>query len=155
MIKKARFIFGTALALVLAGSTGALAAGALGGKTYEGPAPSVGVDSGGHKQRTHASGNIVLRVSGNGKSVTIRFPSTPVFYCITQQRVHVQSTKPAAISKSGSFKATIGERFAAGPGPPAIVQVVSGQFSGRTAKGTIRTQAAECSGTASFSATAR
>jgi hypothetical protein len=78
-----------------------------------------------------------------------------VLYCVTQQHVRVQSTKPASISGSGAFRATVGERFAPGPGPPAIVQIVSGQFSAGSVKGTIRTQAAECGGTASFSATAR
>ena len=144
------------LAIVMAGSASALAAGPLHGKTYEGGAPSSGVDSEGHRQRTHATGNVVLRVTGSGRSVTVRFSSSsPILYCITQQLVHVQTTKPAQISRGGAFRATIGERFAAGPGAPAMVQVVTGQFSGSTVRGTIHTQAGECSGTASFSATAR
>jgi hypothetical protein len=144
------------LALTLAGAAAALAAGPLNGKTYEGGAPSYGVSSEGHRQRTHAGGNVVLRVARSGRSVTVGFSSSaPVLYCNTQEQVHVQSTHPASISASGSFKAAVSERFRAGPGPPAIVQVVSGQFSGRAARGTIRTRAAECSGVASFSATAR
>jgi hypothetical protein len=155
MRNHARPILAATLVLVFAGSTGALAAGALGGRTYEGSAPSMGVDSHGHKLRTHASGNIVLRVARNGRSVSIHFGSAPILYCVTQQQVRVQSTKPASISKSGSFRASVGERFAPGPGAPAIEQVVTGQFSGGTVRGTVRTQAAECSGTASFSAAAR
>ena len=151
----ARALPATTLLLALAGATGALAAVALSGKTYEGPAPSSGVDSYGHKQATHASGNIVLEVSRAGRSVTVRFPSAPVFYCVTQQQVRVQSTKPASISRSGSFRAVVDERFAPGPGASAIVQVVYGQFSGGSAKGSIHTQAAECGGSASFSAKAR
>ena len=144
------------LAIVMASSASALAAGPLHGKTYEGGAPSSGVDSEGHRQHTHATGNVVLRVTRSGRSVTVGFSSSsPILYCITQQRAHVQSTKPAPISRSGTFKATVDERFAAGPGAPSMVQVVTGQFSGGTVRGAIHTQAGECSGSASYSATAR
>jgi hypothetical protein len=144
------------LALTLAGSASALAAGPLKGKTYEGGAPSSGVDSEHHRQRTFATGNIVLRVAARGTSVTVRFASSwPVIYCRPQQSLHRQSTKPASISSSGTFKAAVAERFAAGPGPPSIVQVVTGRFSGRTVRGTIQTHAADCGGVASFYATAR
>ena len=51
-----------ALALALAGSAAALAAGPLSGRTYEGGAPSTGVSEG-HRKPTHASGNIILRVA--------------------------------------------------------------------------------------------
>ncbi len=144
------------LALTLAGSAGAFAAGPLKGRTYEGGAPSSGVNSEHHRQPTHATGNIVLRVSARGTSVTVRFSSSsPILYCRTQQQLHKQSTKPVSISSGGTFKAAVAERFAAGPGPPSIVQVVTGQFSGRTVRGTIQTHAAECGGVASFSAIAR
>lgn len=142
------------LALTAAASASALAAGAIKGRTYEGGAPSTGV-SGGHRVRTHASGNIILRVAGNGRSVTVRFSGAPVLYCTTQQQLHVQTTRPATISRSGTFTASVGQRFAAGPGPPAIVQVVSGRFSGGSVRGSISTHAAECGGVASFSASAR
>ncbi|MGA2321487.1 MAG: hypothetical protein ABSG95_12215 [Solirubrobacteraceae bacterium] len=156
MTNRAHRTFAIALALTLAGSAEALAAGPLNGKTYEGGAPSSGVNSEGHRQRTHATGNIIIRVAANGRSVSVRFSSSsPVLYCSTQQHLHVQSTKPASISRGGTFRATIDERFAAGPGAPAIVQVVTGQFSGRSVRGTIHTQAAECGGVASFAATAR
>jgi hypothetical protein len=142
-----------AIVLALICVAGAFAAGPLKGKTYQGAAPSMGVNREGHRVRTHASGNIVLRVAGNGRSVTVRFSSSaPVLYCVSQERIHVQSTKPASISRGGKFTATIDERFAAGPGAPSIVQVVTGQFSGATVKGTIRTQAPPCSGLSSFSA---
>jgi hypothetical protein len=144
-----------ALALALAGSAGALAAGPLSGRTYEGGAPSTGVSEG-HRKPTHAAGNIILRVSRSGRSVTVRFASSsPVLYCVTQQRVHVQSSHAASIASNGTFKAAVGERFAAGPGAPAIVQLVSGHFSGGTVRGTVHTRAGECSGVANFSATAR
>jgi len=149
--------FAIALAIALAVSADALAAGPLNGKTYEGTAPSSGVDREGHRQHTHANGNIVLRVAGSGRSVTVRFASSSaILYCNTREKLYSQSTKPASISRAGTFKATIGEKFSAGPGLPAIVQVVTGQFSGRTARGQIRTtQDAECDGVANFSATAR
>jgi hypothetical protein len=145
-----------ALALVLAGSAGALAAGPLNGKTYEGGVPSTGISEH-HRLRTNASGNVVLRVSGNGRSVSVRFSSSaPILYCHAQGQIRVQTSHSGSISSNGTFKASVGERFAAGPGPPAIVQVISGQFSGRSVRGSIRTQAGEfCGGVASFSASAR
>jgi hypothetical protein len=155
MTNKVSHTFAVTLTVTLAGSAVALAAGPLNGKTYEGGAPTSGVNSEGHHQRTHATGNIILRVSASGRSVTVRFSSSsPILYCTPQELLHKQSTKPASISRGGTFTAAIGERFKAGPGPPAIVQLVTGRFSGRSVKGTIHTQAAECSGAASFSATA-
>jgi hypothetical protein len=146
----------SAIAIALVGSAATLAAGAARGKTYEGGVPTTGIDLEGHRVRTHAIGKIVLRVAASGRSVTVRFSSSaPVLYCVTPQRLHVQSTKPARISSSGNFTATVAQRFAAGPGAPAIVQVVKGRFSGGTVRGTIHTQAGECGGSGAFSATAR
>jgi hypothetical protein len=156
MTNRTRLTTAITLGLVLATAAAALAAGPSKGKTYEGGAPSWGVDSEGHRLRTHASGNVVLRVASSGRSVTVRFSSSvPVLYCNTEQSLHSQTTKPASISGDGKFTATIDERFRVGPGPSAIVQVVSGQFSGGTVHGTIHTHAGECGGVASFSATAR
>lgn len=155
MTKRTRRIGAVALVVAFAGSAAAVAAGPLRGKTYTGGVPSMGVDGQGHHVRTHATGDITLGVSGSGRSVSIHFTGAPVLYCVTQQQIRVQTTKAASISRSGAFKASVGERFAAGPGPPAIVQVISGQFSGGAVKGSIRTQAAECGGVASFSASAR
>jgi len=154
MRNRAHRVFAITLAFALAGTAGALASGPVNGKTYEGSAPSSGISSEGHRLRTYAIGKVLLRVAANGRSVTVRFSSSsPLLYCRTQEQLHVQSTRAASISRSGTFKATVGERFAAGPGPPAIVQVVAGQFSGHTMRGTIHTQAAECGGVATFSAT--
>jgi len=156
MRTRTRRTLAASLALTLAVSTAALASGPLKGKTYQGSVPTTGVSSKGHRVPLHSSGNVVLRVAGNGRSVTVRFSSSsPVLYCNTTKALQVQTTKPAQISGSGTFRASINERFAAGPGPPAIVQVVSGRFSGHTVKGTIHTEAAECSGTTTFSASAR
>ena len=146
-----------AAALTLAGAASALAAGSLKGKTYQGGAPVTGISSEGHhRMRLYVGGYITLHVARSGKSVSVRFTSPwPVLYCRTQQKLHVQSTKAASISRSGSFKATIIERFAAGPGSNSITQVVTGRFAGRTVKGAIHTHAAECGGTSTYSATAR
>jgi hypothetical protein len=146
-----------ALALTLAISAAALAAGPLRGKTYEGQTASTGADSEGHQLRLHPGASPVsLSVSSNGRSVTVRFPShSPLLYCRTTEQLQVQSTKSATISGGGSFRATVSQRFSAGPGASAITQIITGQFSGRTVRGTIHTAAAECSGTTSFSATVR
>src|ERR1700733_4107704 len=129
MTNRGRRTAAIALVVVLAGSAAALA-GPLKGKTYEGGVPSSGTDNEGHHRRIHASGNIVLRVARSGGSVTVRFSSSsPFLYCNTQEKLHSQSGKAASISRGGTFKATIAERFGTGPGPPAIVQVVSGKFS--------------------------
>jgi hypothetical protein len=157
MRTRTRRTLAATLALTLVVSTAALASGPLKGKTYEGGAPSTGVKSEGHHQVTlHAGGNIVLRVAGNGKSVTVRFSSSAaVLYCRTPQLLHSQSTKPASISRSGTFRAAITQKFSAGAGRPASVQVVTGRFSGHTVSGTIHTEAGECGGVATFSARAR
>jgi hypothetical protein len=151
-----RRVLALAFALALLISTGALAAGVLKGKTYQGKTASSGRDSEGHTQRFKVAGAISLHVAGSGRTVSVSFPSTvPLLYCFTKEQVQVQSTKPAKLSGSGSFHATVDQRFVAGPGEPAIVQVISGRFSGGTVTGTIHTEAAECSGSTTFSASAR
>lgn len=154
--RRPRRILTLALALAVLISTAALAAGVLKGKTYQGKTASSGRDGEGHTQRFKAAATIALRVAGSGRTVTVSLPSTaPLLYCFTKEQIQVQSTKPAKISGSGSFRATVDQRFVAGPGEPAIVQVISGRFSGGTVTGTIRTEAAECSGSTTFSAKAR
>ncbi len=154
-MNRPRNSFAIALLLALACSATALAATSLKGKTYQGGVPSWGTSEG-HRIRTHTSGNIMLAVAGNGRSVTVRFSSSsPVLYCVSSERLHVQSTKPASVASNGTFRATIAQRYKAGSGPSAITQVITGRFSGHTVKGTIRTEAGEyCSGSASFTATA-
>jgi hypothetical protein len=147
----------TTLALALAASATALAS-AIKGKTYEGHVPTKGVKTELHHAEIglHAGGNIVLKVAGNGRTVKVSFSSSsPVLYCNTGKTLQVQTTKPAKLSSSGSFSATVNERFSSGPGAPAIQQVVSGHFSGSTVHGTIRTNAPPCSGVTGFSARAR
>jgi hypothetical protein len=143
-----------ALALTLAISVEALAAGPLKGKTYRGQTATSGVNSENYRLRL-SGGGIILVVAANGRSVTVRFASpAPLLYCKIKETVHSQGTKAAAISSGGEFRATIAERFTAGTSEPSVVQVVTGQFSGHTVNGKIHTEAGECSGTTTFSATA-
>jgi hypothetical protein len=141
-------------ALALAVATAALASGPLKGRTFRGNTPATGTDSEGHPKRI-ASVTISLRVASDGRSVTVRFlSSTPILYCGNQLQIHSEVTKPVPITHSGSFRARVGEKFGSGPGETAVRQVVTGRFSGRTVKGTIRTEPAECGGVTSFVATA-
>ena len=131
-------------------------AGPLGGKTYVGQTASTGTNSAGRHLRLHPSASPVsLSVAHNGKTVTIHLSSHyALFYCVTTEALYGQSTKPAKISSNGSFRATVGERFTAGAGPPPVTEIVSGKFSGRRVSGTILTEAPPCGGTTTFSASA-
>jgi len=154
MRMRARHTLAVALAITLAGSATALAGGPLRGRTYQGASPSSGTDVEGHHKQLQPAGNIILRVSGNGRSVSIRFTGPyPILYCISEQQMHNQSTTPTTISGNGTFRATVHERYTPGAGESSIAQVITGRFSGRTVRGTIHTQAAECGGATSFSAT--
>src|SRR5579862_5360077 len=114
-----------ALALALAGS-GSAFAGALGGKEYRGGIPEKGVKTEGHigPGSTHAyHGQVSLRVSRNGSTVRVSFTSPwPVLYCYTTKELQVQRSRSVRISRSGSFTASVEERFSPGPGLPPIMQ---------------------------------
>jgi hypothetical protein len=154
MTKLLRSTFILTLAVALAVVTAAVAAGPLKGRTYRANTPTTGTDSEGHPQHI-ASVGLSLRVSSDGRSVTVRFlSSTPILYCGNQLHVHSQVTKAVSISRSGSFRSRVGEKFGSGPGETAVSQIVSGRFNGHTVKGTIRTEPAECGGVTSFTATA-
>ncbi len=149
----AKRMLALAMALTLLAAASAYAR-AIGGKTYTGTVPTTGIrKESGRRVGLRAGGKIVLKVAGNGRTVSVRFTSPyPVLYCFTNKPAKVQTTKSAKISSSGSFSASVAERFEPGPGLASIVQVVSGHFSGHSVSGTIKTQAAECSGSTSFSA---
>ena len=101
------------------------------------------------------SHTVSLKVSSNGKKVTVHLSSGALLYCQTPSEIHYQETTPAKISGSGGFRATIAERFTKSVGGAPITQVISGHFSGQTVKGTIRTTAEGekfCEGTTTFSA---
>jgi hypothetical protein len=147
---------GLTLALIVSASA---LARAIGGKRYLGGIPEKGTKSEGHRGpgKTHAYGGLLsLRVSRSGGSVQVSFTSPwPVLYCYTTKQLQVQKSRGARISRSGSFTASVEERFSPGPGLPPIVQVVSGRFNGRVATGKIETRAAPCSGWTAFYATAQ
>ena len=147
-----------ALALALLVSASAFA-GAIGGKRYLGGIPETGTKFEGHHGtgKTHAYGGLLsLRVARNGSSVLVSFTSAwPVIYCYNTKQLRVQKSRPARISRSGSFTASIEERFNPGPGLPPIVQVVSGRFRGRAVTGKIETRAPPCSGATTYYATAQ
>lgn len=139
-------------ALTLALAAAALA-GPLKGKTYTGKTPTMGTESEHHDKIAIVAHSISLKVSSNGKKVSVHLNfGRPLFYCSTQEQVTVAETSPATISSSGSFKATIAERFSKSVGPAPISQVITGHFNGTTVTGTIRTEAAECSGSTNFTA---
>jgi len=138
------------LALTLVMAAAALA-GPLNGKTYKGSTGSTGTAE--HHKVGVISHSISLKVSSNGKKVSVHISfGKPLFYCSTQEQVHVEETSPVKISSNGSFKATIAERFNQSVGPAPITQQISGRFNGKKVTGTIRTEAAECSGSTTFSA---
>src|SRR5208283_3292368 len=95
MRKMARRTLAITAALTLAISAGALAAGPLKGKTYQGKTSASGVNGEGQSQTIGVVG-ITLRVTASGKSVTVRFPSSsPILYCTSSKLLRVQSAKPA------------------------------------------------------------
>ena len=141
------------LALTLLGAAVALA-GPLKGKTYSGTTLATGTNNYGNHVKVHAN-TMTLKVSKNGKTVTVHFGfSIPVLYCVTSKKIAVETTFPAKISGSGKFTAKVGERFKAGAGEPSITEIVSGQFSGKSVSGSIKTEPAECGGVTHFSAKA-
>jgi len=147
-----------ALTLALAISAAALAAGALNGKRYQGMTSAAGVDGEGHKLPHLTARAMTLKVSSNGRTVSVRFSSSvpPLYDCQTTKTVRAESTKPAKILGDGTFKATVNERFTPGPGQSSITEIVTGRFSGKKVSGTVRTvQPPECTGSASFSANAK
>jgi hypothetical protein len=154
MQKKTRRTLVIAVAVALVGTASALA-GPLNGATYVGSLPTSGTADYKHLHlKTHPDGGeIILTVSHNGRTVTAKFSNDhPFMFCRSEQLLKEQSTKPAKISSSGSFNATIGQKYLVQPGEPAITQEITGRFSGRRVSGTITTLAGECGGVSSFSA---
>lgn len=154
-MKKAHLIAIAVVALALAAAASALA-GPLAGKTYSGHTSGTGTNEKGRQLTIHPGpAPITLAVARNGRSVKISLPTRyALFYCVTRERLDATPTATAKISSSGSFRATLGERFSPASGPPPITETVSGRFNGRSASGTIRTTAPPCSGSTSFTAKA-
>src|ERR1700730_9499978 len=100
MRNRAHRMLAVALALALAlGISAAALAGPLSGKTYVGGVPTTGIKTEGHHRvKIRAGGNIMLKVSGRGGSVTVGFSSShPVLYCNTEKTLKVQTTKATRI----------------------------------------------------------
>jgi hypothetical protein len=145
---------GVVLAVVAAGPA---LAGAVGGDTYVGTLPAYGTANYHHlRLRLHTHGAaIVLSVARSGRTVTVHFSTSyPVMFCVDNEFLKVQSTKPARISSSGSFTAVIAGKFLAQGGAPAVTQTITGRFSGKHVSGTIVTSAGNCGGVSHYSASA-
>jgi hypothetical protein len=145
MIKPTRRVLVLALALALA--TMASGAIALASKPVKG-ATYIGATA-------HGKAPIELKVSANGKSVTVKMLSPPL-YCQGGGGPELQITKVAAIAKSGSFKGSNAYESRFNHKITALL-LFSGKFSGRTVTGSARSEfllAKTCDGSTSFSARA-
>jgi hypothetical protein len=142
MTKQLRRALLFAPVIVLATGAVALAAGPVRGGIYRG-------------STAHGRDAISLRVSGNGRSVKVSVPNPPG-YSSGCAGPTVASTRAASISGRGSFSGSISYVFPLFQ--KTVVKVFfSGRFSGRSVKGTVRSQyiySKACSGSTSFSARA-
>jgi hypothetical protein len=143
-----RRALGLAVLALLIGVTAAAAAGPKKGATYTG---------------TTVQGKqpIALKVSKSGKAVTVSVQFAPL-YCEGGGAGERQLTKPASIAKDGSFKGTITYEFV--PTHKKTTKLYfSGKFSGKSVKGTARSEFGlispaaakelqKCDGSTSFSA---
>lgn len=137
-----------AVAGLLACATAAFAAGAKKGATYSG-------------ETVQGKEPITLKVSRNGKSVTVGVLFAPL-YCEGGGAGERQISQPATIAKDGSFKSTIVYEFAPTHAKTSKLYV-SGKFSGKQVKGSARSEfglvsaqarkeLSKCNGSTSFSA---
>ena len=96
---------------------------------------------------------ITLKVSKSGNSVTVNAPRAPL-YCEGGGAPERQITKPASISKGGSFSGSIAYEFIFTHKITAKL-LFKGKFSGHAVKGTARSEfvlAKGCDGSTTFSA---
>jgi hypothetical protein len=107
---------------------------------------------------------IALKVSGNGKSVALSVEFAPL-YCEGGGPGERQISKPASISKNGSFKGAITYEFTT-THEKTDKLYVQGKFSGKSVKGTARSEfglqsdearknLAKCDGSTTFTAKAK
>ena len=143
MAKQLRPALALALVVSIVPAAVALAASAVKGATYKGAV-------------VHSKEPISLKVANNGKAVTVNIAIAPL-YCEGGGAGTRQITRAAPISKSGSFKGSIAYEFQ--PTHKTTARLFfSGRFSGRTVKGTARSEfplAKECDGSTTFSAKAK
>jgi len=128
-----------AVMVTLATTAVALAAGPLKGATYTGTT-------------VRGERPISLKVSGNGKSVTVSIADPPL-YCQGGGPPETQITKPAKVHRNGSFSGSITYQFMH---KTSFKASFSGKFSGKKATGTIRSEysSSSCSGSTTFLAKA-
>ena len=142
MTKELRRALPLVPAIAIGTSAVALAAGPVRGGSYRGTT-------------AHGRDAISLKVSRNGRAVSVSVPNPPG-YSSGCGGPAVQKTRPASISGGGTFKGTINYEFALLR--KTVVKVFfSGRFSGRSVRGTVRSQyvySRACSGSTSFSAKA-
>jgi hypothetical protein len=141
MRKALRSLALTLVAGLLAFTGLAVAAQPLKSKTYKG-------------ETAHAKLPVTLTVSANGKTIKASVPNAPL-YCEGGGGPVKQVTKPATISKEGSFKGSIGYVF---NGKTAYKVTFSGRFvKPKKATGTVRSEYStkSCSGSTTFSASTK
>jgi hypothetical protein len=148
MGRQLRRVLGIAVLVGLATAAVALAAGPKKGATYSGALE-------------RAKEPIALKVSKNGKSVTVSVQVAP-FYCEGGSAGERQISTPVPIAKDGSFSSTIAYEFV--PTHQKTTKLtVTGKFSGKKVKGTARSifglqslqaarELAKCDGSTTFSA---
>jgi hypothetical protein len=151
MGRQLRRVLGIAVLIALATAAVALAAGPKKGATYSGTLE-------------RAKEPITLKVAKNGKSVTVSVQVAP-FYCEGGSAGERQISKAVPIAKDGSFNSTIAYEFV--PTHAKTTKLyVKGKFSGKSAKGTARSEfglqslqaageLAKCNGSTKFSAKAK
>ncbi len=148
MGRQLRRVLGIAVLAALATAAVAFAAGPKKGATYSG-------------KTVQGKQPIALKVSKNGKSVTISVQVAP-FYCEGGSAGEKQITTPATIAKDGSFSGSIAYEFVPTHTTTARLYV-TGKFSGKSVKGNARsvfgiqsvqatTELAKCDGSTTFSA---
>jgi hypothetical protein len=143
MTKQARRVLALALVALMAPAAIALASKPVKGATYTGAT-------------VHGHAQITLKVSANGRRVTVSMLSPPL-YCEGGGGPTRQITKGAAISKSGSFKGSIAYEFKFTHKITSHL-FFSGKFSRRTVTGSARSEftlAKVCDGSTSFTARAK
>jgi hypothetical protein len=148
MGRQLRRVLGIAVLIALATAAVALATGPKKGATYSGTLE-------------RAKEPITLKVAKNGKSVRVSVQVAP-FYCEGGGAGERQISTAAPIAKDGSFSSTIAYEFVPTHAKTTKLSV-KGKFSGKTVKGTARSEfglqslqaareLAKCNGSTTFSA---
>jgi hypothetical protein len=149
MGRQVRRALGLAAAVLLLLAAAALAAGPKKGATYAGTT-------------VHGMDSITLKVSKNGKTVTVNAPFAPL-YCQGGGGPTRQVTKSAAIAKNGSFSGSIAYESVS-THTRSTKLYFKGRFAGKLVTGTVRSEFGiggspearaslkQCEGSTSFSA---